>query len=254
MTESLIPCAASRSTSEASALRKSARSARTSGPGRFQLSPENAKSVRVRTPRPGAASTTRRTASAPRRCPAVRGSPRAAAQRPLPSMMIATWSAALTSCLKVLFISKFLLKKREKALVAERAARRADDRLHVIEIALEGPAAVRREPVLGPRAPTFEGLGARHVLRLLELAGVNAQVAVRRLHQRLEIVEAQRGGRRQRAQDAESQPMVDQRVELARVRPPSASVQAVEASRLRLGARSPSLRRGAGFSHRSALR
>src|SRR5262245_11448052 len=253
MTESLIPCAASRSTAEASALRKSARSARTSGPGRFQLSPENAKSVRVRTPRPGAAFTTRRTASAPRRCPAVRGSPRAAAQRPLPSMMIATWSPTPTSFVKVLFIAKYPLKKKRR-LVAERAARRADDRLHVIEIALEGPAAVRREPVLGPRAPAFEGLGARHVLRLLELAGVDAQVAVRRLHQRLEIVEAQRGGRRQRAQDAEPQPMVDQRVELARVRPPSASVEAVEASRLRLGARSPSLRRGAGFSHRSALR
>src|SRR5579862_5793571 len=33
----------------------------------------------------------RRTDSAPRRCPATRGRPRAVAQRPLPSMMIATW-------------------------------------------------------------------------------------------------------------------------------------------------------------------
>ena len=58
--------------------------------GRFQLSPENAKSVRVPTPRPGAASTTLRTARAPRRWPAARGRPRAVAQRPLPSMMMAT--------------------------------------------------------------------------------------------------------------------------------------------------------------------
>ncbi len=32
-----------------------------------------------------------RTASTPRRCPATRGSSRCFAQRPLPSMMIATW-------------------------------------------------------------------------------------------------------------------------------------------------------------------
>src|SRR6516165_3627060 len=37
-----------------------------------------------------AARTTRRSASTPRRCPSARGSPRSAAQRPLPSMMMAT--------------------------------------------------------------------------------------------------------------------------------------------------------------------
>src|SRR5262249_33088004 len=37
-----------------------------------------------------AVSTTARTASLPRRCPSMRGSPRRRAQRPLPSMMIAT--------------------------------------------------------------------------------------------------------------------------------------------------------------------
>src|SRR4051812_37895692 len=37
-----------------------------------------------------AARTTRRSASTPRRCPSARGRPRAAAQRPFPSMMIAT--------------------------------------------------------------------------------------------------------------------------------------------------------------------
>src|SRR5579885_2933840 len=36
--------------------------------------------------------TVRRTASAPRLCPAIRGRPRHFAQRPLPSMMIATWT------------------------------------------------------------------------------------------------------------------------------------------------------------------
>src|SRR4051794_26463711 len=38
-----------------------------------------------------AARTVARSASTPRRWPSVRGSPRAAAQRPLPSMMMATW-------------------------------------------------------------------------------------------------------------------------------------------------------------------
>ena len=37
-----------------------------------------------------AARTVLRNASTPRRCPSPRGSPRAAAQRPLPSMMMAT--------------------------------------------------------------------------------------------------------------------------------------------------------------------
>src|SRR6478736_1588501 len=40
------------------------------------------------------ARTTRRSASTPRRCPSARGRPRAAAQRPLPSMMMATWAGA----------------------------------------------------------------------------------------------------------------------------------------------------------------
>ena len=41
-------------------------------------------------PRSPAARTVRRSASTPRRCPSPRGRPRAAAQRPLPSMMMAT--------------------------------------------------------------------------------------------------------------------------------------------------------------------
>src|SRR5215468_9060909 len=41
-------------------------------------------------PSAGDASTTRRTASTPARCPAARGRPRRTAQRPLPSIMMAT--------------------------------------------------------------------------------------------------------------------------------------------------------------------
>src|SRR2546428_7938308 len=60
-------------------------------------------------PRPGAASTTRRTAFAPARWPAGRGKPRRVAQRPLPSMIIATCMPSL-DC-KVLCIIKFFQKK-----------------------------------------------------------------------------------------------------------------------------------------------
>src|SRR5690242_10413964 len=58
--------------------------------GRFQFSEEKPNSVRYCTPALTAALIVRRTASAPRLCPAVRGRPRRRAQRPLPSMMMAT--------------------------------------------------------------------------------------------------------------------------------------------------------------------
>src|SRR5271169_1163219 len=45
----------------------------------------------MRTPRSRAAYVTVRTVSTPRRWPSIRGSPRCFAQRPLPSMMMATW-------------------------------------------------------------------------------------------------------------------------------------------------------------------
>src|SRR5688572_4565092 len=62
----------------------------TSSFGRRQFSLENAKRVRYSTPRLPQLFTTSRTASTPRRCPPTRGSRRFFAQRPLPSMMIAT--------------------------------------------------------------------------------------------------------------------------------------------------------------------
>src|SRR5258708_6687628 len=71
--------------------RKSCMRNETSSGGRRQFSLEKAKSVRYSTPLLAQAFTTARTASTPRRCPATRGRKRFFAQRPLPSMMIATW-------------------------------------------------------------------------------------------------------------------------------------------------------------------
>ncbi len=63
----------------------------TSPSGRLQFSQEKAKRVRRSRPRSFEARTTVRTASTPLRWPSARGSPRRVAQRPLPSMMMATW-------------------------------------------------------------------------------------------------------------------------------------------------------------------
>src|SRR6266511_2836298 len=133
----------------------------TSASGRFQLSAEKAYRVRAVMPRPGAASTTGRTARMPARWPAPRARPRRVAQRPLPSMMIATWR-------EVLCFIKPILKKKS---VSTRAGG-ADQRFHVVEIALQRAPSMRGESVLGLGHAPGERLHARHVLRFLELAGV----------------------------------------------------------------------------------
>src|SRR5438876_7298905 len=179
-------------------------SAATSVGGRFQLSAEKANSVKAVTPWSGAASTIRRTASAPARWRAARGRPRRAAQRPLPSMMTATWREVLCDI-------KFCLKKNASALTS-----RADERFHVVEIALQGAPTRGRQPVFGLGDAAGERFAARDVLRFLELAGVHAQVAVGRLEERLQLVEGQRVVHRQRADDAEADPLVDQPVQLGR--------------------------------------
>src|SRR6266568_3091066 len=97
------------------------------------------------------------------RRPAARGRPRRVAQRPLPSITIPT-------CREVLCFTK-LRRKKNPSL---RLPGGADQRLHVIEIALERPPAGRRQLVLGLRHPARERLGALEVLRLLELARVHA--------------------------------------------------------------------------------
>ena len=61
----------------------------TSSAGRLQFSLEKANSVRASTPRRAHSSIHMRTGVSPARWPAERVSPRAAAQRPLPSMVIA---------------------------------------------------------------------------------------------------------------------------------------------------------------------
>ena len=66
-------------------------SVETSVLGRFQFSTENAYSVSTCRPSRAEVSTTSRTEAMPARCPSTRRLWRSFAQRPLPSMMMATW-------------------------------------------------------------------------------------------------------------------------------------------------------------------
>src|SRR5262245_51630661 len=77
----------------------------TSSAGRFQFSDENAKTVKYAMPRCAHARTVRTRASTPDLCPKARGISRWLAQRPLPSITMATWrgsaSPELTGAAKV---------------------------------------------------------------------------------------------------------------------------------------------------------
>src|SRR5262245_9252166 len=85
------PLASSSATSRSSDSRKSCMRRPTSPAGRCQFSLENANSVSAPTPWRTHSSMVARTALVPARWPAARGSERCSAQRPLPSMITATW-------------------------------------------------------------------------------------------------------------------------------------------------------------------
>src|ERR1041385_7332723 len=96
------------------------------------------------------------------------------------------------------------------------APSRLDDGFHVREVLLERAASRGRQAKLGPRHPPFESLVADDVVGLFELAGVDAQIAVGRLQQRLQVVEAETIVDRERADDAEPKSLVNQPIELER--------------------------------------
>ena len=61
----------------------------------------------------------------------------------------------------------------------------------MIEIALERTSSRSGDGVLRFRDPSFERFGARDVTGFLELARVDTQITIGRLHQFLEVAEAQ---------------------------------------------------------------
>src|SRR5437867_10107887 len=101
-------------------------------------------------------------------------------------MMIATCICARSGCGEG--CRAILLDVMKESAVP----RSANQRLHVVQVALQGATAERRQRVTGLRNATLEAFVARDVMRLFELPSVDAEVAVRRLHEALEVVEAER--------------------------------------------------------------
>src|SRR5204863_6293165 len=130
----------------------------------------------------------------------------------------------------------------------------ADQRLHVIEVAEEGAAPELGDPELRPRQPPLEALRAIHVPCLLELPGMNAQIPVRGPDERLELVEGERLVHRERAEDGEAKPLVDEPVDLGRSRLARERLCGPGPSAFALRAAGTPLLGAAGLSHRSASR
>src|SRR5215207_3693459 len=182
-------------------------SAVTSGVGRFQLSDEKAYSVSVPTTSRTAASTISRAVRSPASWPAERESPCAVAHRPLPSMITATCGPAkevMTLCAP---------ECRDFCISCSAFPDGANERLHVIDVPLQGATAVRGELVLRPWHSALERLRAGDVLRVLELARMHAQVSVGGAEQELEVIERHGVIGRERAHDPEPHALVDQAIE-----------------------------------------
>src|SRR5215208_3948720 len=163
--------------------------------------------VSVPTPSRAAPSTTSRAARAPATCPAPRGRRRAAAQRPFPSMMMAT-------CRELCMIKFGVKKKRAGGGATSLPLRHLDERFHVVHVAPQRRAAVDRQAELGARHAPLEGLRTRDVAGVLELARVDAEVAVGRAEELLELVEGERLAAGEGAHDPEAQPLVDDPIEI----------------------------------------
>src|SRR5882762_10671796 len=177
-------------------------------------------------PMRGAAAMTRRADSAPARWPAERGKPREVAQRPLPSEMIATWSRGagvmagcavgigrtVRCCMSMFFLRRggslvnysVIQSEKTKKFWRLAFARRANQRFHMIQVALQCPTPRCRQAIFRLRQAPVERFRAHDVLGLFQLASVNAQVAVGGFQQRFELVESQRAVNRQRADDTQA--------------------------------------------------
>src|SRR6202521_6439962 len=86
----------------------------------------------------------------------------------------------------------------------------------MIEITLERPATRGSKAVLSLRHAPFERFRARDVFGLLELARVDAEVAVGSIHQLFEIAETERIVDSQCAHDAKAETLVNEPVERVR--------------------------------------
>src|SRR5580693_7278180 len=186
--------------------------ATTSLMGRSQLSEENAYSVMVPIPKPGAARTTRRTDSTPARCPSERARPREEAQRPFPSSRMATWSWDCGTSFKVLLFIEY----PGKIFCGLTFARDADQRFHVVQIFFQRAASGGRQAIFRFRHAPVKGFGTAQVACVFQLPRMDAQVAVGRAQQFLQFIEGERFVDGQRTDDREARALVDQAVQIGR--------------------------------------
>lgn len=91
-----------------------------------------------------------------------------------------------------------------------------DERFHVTQIFFERTAAGGSQFVFGLGQAPFEKLRAGDVACFFEFARVYAQIAISRIHQVLQIAEAQRFIRRERTDNSEAQTFVNQTIEIRR--------------------------------------
>src|SRR5262245_32571922 len=182
--------------------------------------------------------------------PAERGSVLEVAQRPLPSMMMATCRCARSGC------DGLRRERLPDVMKGSAVPRGANERLHVVEIAFQSATAERRQRVTGLRNTTFETLVAGDVVRLLELPRMDAEVAVRGFHEALEIIEAQRIVHGERADDAKAQTLVNQAIEGERTILGSFTPNRAKRSRSTLGVSALTAVLGycAVLSHRASAR
>src|SRR5581483_1396815 len=156
-----------------------------------------------------------RTVSTPATWPATRGRPRARAHRPFPSMIIATCIPEGEALCIMKPESQKKCVRRDKGRGSFFAGG-ANKRFHMIEIALQSPTTGCRQTILGMRQPAAEGLFTTDVAGFLELAGVDAQVAVGCAHELFQFIEAQHLIHGQRTHDPEAQTLVNDAVERRR--------------------------------------
>src|SRR5688572_6771221 len=83
----------------------------------------------------------------------------------------------------------------------------------MVQVTLERATSGGGQPILRLRHSPLERLCARDVFGFLELARVDAEIAVGSLHQLLEVAEAERVVHRQRADDAEPEALMNEPVE-----------------------------------------
>src|SRR5581483_3772060 len=148
-------------------------SAFTSRRGRPQFSVENAYSVSTSTPRSPNAWMIRRMFSVPARCPAWRESPRSCAQRPLPSMMSATWRGARSRSLPM------SERGAGSAITRAPAGSCASDFEQLLLLRLSVPVYLRDEPVRQLLQPVLRAplVVVRDRLVVLEFAQLVEAVA-----------------------------------------------------------------------------